>query len=68
MKLYFTSGEAQEKRFIGEPQTIEELGELILEDAKTKFIALKGRMELQFKPGAEMYVSKKMKTKYSLET
>lgn len=50
MKLYRSLQNKEE--FIGECKTPEELGELMLKDARTKFVSLSGTFDLNdMKPG-----------------
>lgn len=63
MKLYFTCGKT--KILVGEPQNPEEMAILMIEDSKRRFISPKGKIDLNFKPGAEFAVSNS--GKYLLE-
>ena len=55
MKLYFVSGET--KILVGEPRNPEELGRMLIEDGKKKFVAFQGHIEFAFAAGTEFAVN-----------
>lgn len=55
MKLYFVCGDA--KKYIGEPHTEEELGKMLLDDGKKRFVIFQGRIEFALAVGTEFKVN-----------